>query len=69
MCDRSTYNRTEGDFGVDSAAMKQHFDPKLAESYMRATPWIVANHKKEDAAPESMIGENYPPRLMIIESG
>jgi hypothetical protein len=31
-------------------------------------PWIVANHKKEDADAVSMIGENCRPRnLTIVE--
>jgi hypothetical protein len=47
--------------------MKQPFGVKLAGSYMPAMPWFVANHKKEDAASVSMIGEKWRPPTDFAE--
>jgi hypothetical protein len=55
---------------IASSAMKQPFGAKPAGSYMCSMRWIAANHKKEDAAPASMIGENCQrPRMTIVEFG
>jgi hypothetical protein len=43
---------------IASAGMKQPCGAKLAVSYMRSTPWIVANHKKEGAATASTSVQN-----------
>ena len=48
--------------------MKQPFGVKPAGFSMRSMLWIAGNRKKEDAAPESIIGENCrPPRMTIVE--
>jgi hypothetical protein len=50
--------------------MKRRFGAKVAKPYMRSMPWIVANHKKEDALPVLMIGENCrSPKVTIVEFG
>ncbi len=43
---------------------------QAGKSYMRSIPWIAAIHKKEGAAPMSMIGGNCRPhKLTIVEFG